>query len=115
MARGLVDAKKKVLAQSFANAHYRHFRDSGGVNIWRRVFCGVSLLFDHRCPVHVYEERIEWTPELAAAYREVVDAVAAGGVNAVLPWGRPEYVLAYRLARSWGLRDDIPEPVSGVA
>lgn len=117
MARGLVDSGKRRLAASFATAHYRHQLELfPGAPVHRCSMCGLMLLFDHRCPVHVYEERVPWTEELAAAYREVVDTVAAGGERAVLPWGRGEYTKAYNLARVWGMRPVADEPAEeGVA
>lgn len=119
MARGLADAQKRNLAASFANAHYRHHKElTGGAPVHRCALCGLMLLFDHRCPAprHLYEAPVLWTEELAAAYREVVDTVAAAGERAVVPWGRGEYAQAYNLARLWGMRPVADAPADeGVA
>lgn len=110
-ARGLPDREKVRLAASFAVVHREHFEHvNPDEDPCRCRVCGLMLLFDHRCPAHVYEERVPWTAELDQAYREVVEAVAKGGARTVLPWGKPEYVVAYNLARLWGMRADVLAP-----
>lgn len=68
----------------------------------RCATCGLKLLFGDNCPFHPSSERVRWTEELGAAYREAVEAFAQGERLAV-PAGRgDELVLARRLRDKWG-------------
>ncbi|MGE3463874.1 MAG: hypothetical protein AB7I04_18350 [Pseudomonadales bacterium] len=101
-ARGLDMERKRDLALNFANRHFECFkRANPDQNPDRCGMCGLLLIPGDRCPVHVYEERVEWTPELAAAFREIVGAVASG-LSVTVKGG--EFTRAYNFARLWGMK-----------
>lgn len=101
-ARGLGMEKKRELALTFASRHFVCFkRANPDANPERCSNCGLLLIPGDRCPVHVYEARVEWTPELASAFREIVGAVASG-LSVTMQGG--EYTRAYNFARLWGMK-----------
>lgn len=102
-ARGLAPAQKLELARSFAARHWECFkRRNPGANVERCRACGLLLLNGNRCPEHVRELRVEWTPEMDRAYRAIVDAFAAGvGITPFAPLDA--FDQAYGFAKAWGM------------
>lgn len=100
-ARGLDDDGKRELARNFAARHIDCWRAAHpGEDPMFCTMCGLLLLNDDRCPVHVHERREYWTAELAGLIRDIVDAVASDGH---VTWRRG-LDQAYAYARLWGMR-----------
>jgi hypothetical protein len=76
--------------------------DLFGRQEWRCEECAALLWDEESCPEHLGYPRVAWPQSLAAAYREVVEAIAGGFSLERFARRGGEWAEAVRLAERWG-------------
>jgi hypothetical protein len=97
----------KLMMESHAARHRECHETMGDGPVRRCAACGLTLLFDDRCPEHWAADRVEWTEE-----HERADAAFAAEERPALPMdgnAANVWVQVRRLRELWSARGELVE------